>query len=289
MTNTPMIISHIVGGLGNQLFQYAIGRQLALLRKGDLFLDISGFASYRLREFCLPNLSLVYQMADEETIKWHQKRTSRLYPFRRLLTPMNRFTYLKEKSMAYDASVLLHKESVYLEGYWQSQNYFLGIRDRLLTECLPKKINDAAVHLRDQIKKTEGAVSVHVRRGDYVDNKKTHAYHGVCGPEYYKKAAETIRTNILNPHFFVFSDDTPWVRQNMQLPGNTTYIEGNRDYEDLFLMSLCRRHIIANSSFSWWGAWLNASPNKIVIAPKNYYANPRANTRDLLPEEWTKL
>ena len=134
------------------------------------------------------------------------------------------------------------------------------------------------------------AVSVHVRRGDYVNNKNANAFHGVCSPEYYRKAIELIAKRVDSPKYFVFSDDIEWVKEHIEIP-NAVFVSQKdiADHEELVLMSKCKHAIIANSSFSWWGAWLNANPNKLVIAPKQWVSDSRVNTVDAIPAEWVRI
>ena len=135
-------------------------------------------------------------------------------------------------------------------------------------------------------------MSIHVRRGDYVSDAITQEIHGLSPLEYYAAAIQHIAHVAVQPHFFVFSDDPSWVRQNLHIDYPTTYVEHNtadRNYEDLRLMSLCRHHIIANSTFSWWGAWLGSNRAKMVIAPKRWFNTPDKDTRDLIPRSWIQL
>ena len=136
------------------------------------------------------------------------------------------------------------------------------------------------------------AVSVHIRRGDYVSNPITRAYHGLCGPDYYSRAVEQISNTVDSPNFFVFSDDKAWAKENFDSGFQTTFVsinDDNQDYADLSLISMCRHHIIANSSFSWWGAWLCNDPGKIVIAPRDWFRGANHDTSDLLPDTWVQL
>jgi hypothetical protein len=133
------------------------------------------------------------------------------------------------------------------------------------------------------------AVSLHVRRGDYVSNPDSSRVHGLCGADYHQAAVRRIAEVVPQPHLFVFSDDPQWAAGNLHLDHPATIVTGNdtrRDYEDLHLMSLCKHHIVANSSFSWWGAWLDTNPDKIVIAPERWFAHEQHDTRDLLPPTW---
>ena len=135
------------------------------------------------------------------------------------------------------------------------------------------------------------AVSLHVRRGDYVSDPKTKAILGVCSLDYYRAAIAHIAERIESPAFFVFSDDIAWAKANLEIPFPCEYVDhnqGQQSYNDMHLMSLCKHHIIANSSFSWWGAWLNPRKDKIVIAPENWFAN-NEDAKDLIPPESVKL
>jgi hypothetical protein len=138
----------------------------------------------------------------------------------------------------------------------------------------------------------ESAVSIHVRRGDYVSDAGTNRFHGTCSVDYYHDAVDRISGFAPASHFFVFSDGIDWAKENLRLRQPVTYVDfndGEKNYEDLRLMSLCKHHIIANSSFSWWGAWLNPNPDKIVIAPKKWFNDPSINTDDLIPNSWLRL
>ena len=136
------------------------------------------------------------------------------------------------------------------------------------------------------------SVSIHVRRGDYLTNPVTFQTHGLCDIDYYKKAIDEILDLVDKPHFFIFSDDQSWAKSNIIFGAPTDYVMHNnslKNYEDLRLMSYCRHHIIANSSFSWWGAWLGNNPEKIVIAPKKWFNDPKIDTTDLIPDTWLRL
>jgi hypothetical protein len=199
---------------------------------------------------------------------------------------------LKENGFSFDPSMLEAKGNIYLEGYWQSEKYFVAIRDILLREFAFKYEQDAKSRdITKQIQKTE-SVSLHIRRGDYVHDPLTNQVHGLCSLEYYQKAVSYITQKIPNCHFYIFSDDHSWVSENFKLDYPFTLVDHNdasRNYEDLRLMSLCRHNIIANSSFSWWGAWLNTNHEKIVCAPKKWFNEPTLDTKDLIPESWVKI
>ena len=144
--------------------------------------------------------------------------------------------------------------------------------------------------LLEQITSDASSVSVHVRRGDYVSNKNAAKFHGLTGVDYYKAVVKEMAKRVKNPKLYIFSDDPEWCKQNLKFTQLTTYISHNTDgSEDMRLMKACKHNIIANSSFSWWGAWLNENPNKIVIAPKQWFSHSESNTKDVIPDSWQKL
>ena len=199
---------------------------------------------------------------------------------------------LREKQFSFDPSVIEVKGNIYTDGYWQSEKYFSEIRDLLLREFAFKYEQDAKNReIADKIKKTE-SISLHIRRGDYVRNSMTNQVHGLCSIDYYQEAVNYIVRKIPMCHFYIFSDDHAWVRENFTLDYPFTMVDHNdasRNYEDMRLMSLCHHNIIANSSFSWWGAWLNTNSDKIVCAPKKWFNDPTRNAKDLIPESWVKI
>ena len=155
---------------------------------------------------------------------------------------------------------------------------------------LKNEIHPKTQQYKQEIIATE-SVSLHVRHGDYVTNADTNSFHGVCSLDYYKNAVSKIKQEMPLP-FFIFSDDIIWAKENLDFIGNMTFIEYNGatpDHEEMYLMSLCQHNIIANSSFSWWGAWLNQNPNKIIIAPQNWFNDVSLDTKDLIPNEWIRL
>ena len=133
---------------------------------------------------------------------------------------------------------------------------------------------------------------MHIRRGDYVSNPTTNKLHGTCSLEYYHNAVDIIAAKVSNPHFFIFSDDHEWARNNFKIDYPLTFVAHNnagKNYEDMRLMSLCKHHIIANSSFSWWGAWLGSNPKKIVCAPRGWFKDKSLNTNDIIPSDWSRI
>ena len=289
-----MIATKLIGGLGNQMFQYAIGRTLAIRNNVELKLDITGFDTYKLQNYSLSTFNIKASLATEKELAWFKKyhfKQGRLW-FWYNRTIANRARYAWEKQFNFEPWILTLKDPVYLDGFWQSEHYFKEIEMSIRNEFSVKvPLAGRNKEIADLMHDTN-AVSLHVRRADYVTNPQTSTWHGACNLEYYEKAVSTIVASVENPHFFVFSDDMPWAKENIKLDYPITYVDHNdalTNYEDLRLMSLCKHNIVANSSFSWWGAWLNTNPNKIVVAPNRWFQTPKMDTRDLLPESWVRI
>ena len=292
-----MIVSHIIGGLGNQMFQYAAGRALSLKLGVFLKLDVDDFGGYGLHQgFELDRLfagkiELASEADKQAVLGWQESRLIRRIVKKPALTFIRHKNYVVEPSFTYWDGINNLKDNIYLDGYWQSEKYFYEFASTIRADFAFKlPISDQNIEIVSRISKVN-AVSLHVRRGDYVSNKKTNTMHGVCSLDYYRDAIKHVLKRIESPVFFVFSDDIAWVRNNLSMDAETVFVNhnaGKESYNDMRLMSLCQHHIIANSSFSWWGAWLNSSENKIVIAPKKWFVN-QSNIVDLFPSNWVTL
>jgi Glycosyl transferase family 11 len=300
-----MIIVKLIGGLGNQMFQYAIGRHLSERLSTLLKLDLSEFETDKFRRYSLHYFNIRQYIATETEIQAVKepvmKRSEQVVAkilwqlgFSQIANKMQPTGNIinEKEECKFAPEVLSNSGNLYLQGFWQSELYFVDIRKILLREFTIKHLQSSyCSEIEAEITST-ASVSLHVRRGDYARNPKTNEYHGLCSLEYYQRAVEKILTILPNPHFFVFSDDLLWVKQEfkfdipMTLVGDTSNTE---DYEELWLMSRCQHQIIANSSFSWWGAWLNPNPNKIVCAPYRWFNSAPIDPRDLIPETWIKL
>lgn len=290
-----MIITRLMGGLGNQMFQYAIGRRIALLCNTALHLDISWLskeiANQTKREYALSVFNLNIPIATSEELQ----KFNRVYqnPFKRIAQKIVPFFFpfitKTEKSYKFNETVLHSSDNTMLIGYWQTEKYFLAIKNILIKDFkFPGERNDNKQKILDIIKKRQ-SVSVHVRRGDYFNNNQVNEIHGNCGLEYYLTALDIIKGKIQNPQIFIFSDDLDWVKENMDFGERVIYVEGLEAGDDMFLMTQCNHNIIANSSFSWWGAWLNPNPGKVVIAPLKWFNTNVKNAEDIIPESWVKL
>ena len=277
---SDMITVQLNGGLGNQMFQYSAGRAVSLQHNVPLALDITYCKRNQARPYKLCNFKVAGEVVEESPL---------IIKLKSILNPQSLF---KEQSFYYDPSILDCHDDVYLQGYWQSEKYFRGI-EKIIREdlTLSEEPDYRNQQMIDKIRNCE-AVSLHIRRGDYVSNPETTAYHGICSEEYYRGAVSKLENYVKNPHFFVFSDDPSWVKEILDIRHSTTIVDFNgseKDYEDMRLMSLCKHHIIANSSFSWWGAWLSNNPQKIVVAPKQWFNKPDIKTQDLIPGTWFRL
>jgi Glycosyl transferase family 11 len=288
-----MIIVRLCGGLGNQLFQYAAGRRLASVRSAELVLDLGWYtrtpSSDTPRVYELGYYPIKARLTTPTEALWSRLHEGRL--LRRLPILPRRWRHWSEKTFEFDARVLDLPDNTYLDGYWQSHRYFEEIADSIRTELSPIKNFGTQDEKVASLIAAGNAVSVHVRRGDYVNHQAALQNHGLCSIEYYKAAVAKVLLHVDQPHFFVFSDDPVWTRENLPLPGLATFVDHNGPataFQDLRLMSLCDHQITANSSFSWWGAWLNSRPNKIVVTPQQWFADQR-NTQSLRPDNWIRL
>ncbi len=291
-----------MAGLGNQMSQYAAGRQAAIRNKTDLKLDLSWYddpGPDTKREYLLKYFNISAQIASEAEIKklkgirgsFWEKVVATRFPS---LLKVGRSYLLENTTGAYDRKFLEVRDNTYLEGWWQCEKYFKEIGETIRKELTIKTKPNAAN--AKMLKEIGGSVSVslHIRRGDYVSNKNYTKFHGVCGLDYYRRAVSYLSKRVKSPVFFVFSDDPEWVKKNLKLKYPTVCVAhnlGKNDYEDIRLMSNCRHNIVANSSFSWWGAWLNPNPQKIIIAPKRWYADPgvKKKDREIVPKSWIRL
>jgi hypothetical protein len=295
------IITRIFGGLGNQMFQYAMGRALAYRNNAKLLLDISFFARSQLRRFALDSFS-----SDAEIASGQILRRYRLQNACDLLSVVNLFRrpstesipFFRERFFHFDPVAYQLSAPVCIEGYWQSARYFEDCAPAIRQEFKPKQelsLSDARLA---EIMTATPTVSLHVRRGDYVTNPRTNATHGLCSLDYYARAMEYITERVDDVRLFVFSDDLEWTQRHLSsapLKSSfppTTFVEANPasgEFRDMHLMSCCKHHIIANSSYSWWGAWLNPSPDEIIVCPQQWFRDPSKDTRDLTHEEWIQL
>jgi len=291
-----MIIVKIIGGLGNQLFQYAFGRYIAQKNGTDLKIDILGFKEYKLHKYSLRHFNIQELIASQDEVAAIAGRKQNIWE-RAIMQVLNKppkfpQTYIEEKHFHFDPDIMNLPDDVYLDGYWQSEKCFAGIEPVIRQEFTIKTPQTGKdKELAERMASCE-SVSLHIRRGDYVSNSNTNRMHGTCKLEYYYHSVEVLTQAVKSPHFFIFSDDPDWASNNLSLPYPTILVTHNgidKNYEDLRLMSQCKHHIIANSTFSWWGAWLNPNKEKTVIAPKKWFRDKAKSTKDLIPDSWIRI
>lgn len=292
-----MIVSHLIGGLGNQMFQYASGKSRASTLGAELSLHVTDFAGYGLHQgYELERVfNSPFQIISDDELRsflgWRSHRLCRRVLRHRYFSALRGTQFVVEPSMQYWPDILNVRDNSYLVGYWQSEKYFSDIQSVIRSDFVFKEnLSARNAEMAEKINRCN-AVSLHVRRGDYVSNSKTNATHGLCSIDYYNAAMSYMTERVESPVFFVFSDDIAWVKKNFNIGFSCEYVDynkGSESYNDMRLMSMCKYHIIANSSFSWWGAWLNPSTEKIVVAPEKWFANGSLN-EDLLPESWVRL
>jgi len=293
-----MVISKLIGGLGNQMFQYGAGRALSLMTDQILLLDVAGFKKYKLHQGFEINRVFkanVREATDEDVrnvLGWRAGMKTRKL-FNRLKIPILSGSSLAiEPHFNYWHELLNQRvESRYLMGYWQSEKYFKEYETQIRSDfTFSNQLEGFNFELASRLNECQ-SVSLHVRRGDYVTHKATSKILNLCSIEYYNHAISYISKMIPSAIFFIFSDEPEWVYKNLTLPFNREIIcnnHGKYSYIDMQLMSLCKHHIISNSTFAWWGAWLNPSKSKVVIAPKKWFMDGRDDS-DLLPAEWIRI
>jgi len=297
-----MIIVQLLGGIGNQMFQYAMARRLAYKRNVELKLDISIYKSYpqkcTIRTYDLACFNIQEKFATRMEIEKLDMSQSRginriKYKILKLVNKgkINR-TVLKEENNYFNPDVLNAGNNLYIKGYWQSEKYFADIKGIIQSDFTIKYTLEGKNKESAKIIDDTTSVSLHIRRGDYISDRKTNQFHGICSLDYYKTGINILIDKFGKLNLFVFSDDIDWVKENLKTDLPTAYIDHNthgKHYEDMRLMSLCKHNIIANSSFSWWGAWLNRNPDKVVIAPIKWFNNLSANSNDIIPENWVRI
>ena len=273
-----MIIVQLLGGLGNQLFQYAMAKSLALEKKQQFSIDISSFKYYKLHHYALDHFNI-----EKKVYKKPNRYVKKMIGF------FKKTTYYKEKDFYFNASIFdINESNIYLEGYFQSEKYFVKYEKEIRKDFeIISPLKKQTQEILQYIEKVN-AVSLHIRRGDYLQHK----IHNTNKTDYYKTAMVVMESKVDNPVYFIFSDDMPWAKENFKTNCETIFVDCNdalTNFEDLKLMSACKHNIIANSSFSWWGAWLNTNKQKIVIAPQLWYNDNTINTNDVIPESWIKI
>ncbi|MBI4978306.1 MAG: alpha-1,2-fucosyltransferase [Spirochaetes bacterium] len=289
----------MIGGLGNQLFQYALGRRLSLQNNVPLKIDYTGYSRYKLHSYQIDRFCIQGDAArscDIVTTRFGRPWDIPAVAMHMLHLRDDKEYYkrcwVKERILGFDENVLSVGKNAYLWGYWQSEKYFDDIANILRNELVLKNPPEGQnKEVLNQIDACE-AVSVHIRRGDYVAMGEMKKIHDVCTIDYYMAAIKRSLELCTCPHFYIFSNDMPWVQQNLHINAPITFVQHNdskHGFEDLRLMSACKHHIIANSTFSWWGAWLSKYAEKIVIAPNQWANVSQYVPSDIIPEKWIRI
>ena len=281
------------GGLGNQMFQYAF------------YLMIKQINPKTICDFSLIKNGLDYNGFELEKVFNLREHTSKASYF--LAKICSYLSFHKRQKLLSNIGITLVEDSapstympqiidlclkpftVYL-GYWQTEKYFKQHTD-IIKQAFSFNLNLLSLQTKEcamEIQK-KNSISIHIRRGDYLHPKFNHLYGNICTIEYYKEAITILQQKYANLHFYIFSDDISWVKENLPIVPST-YIDWNKkedSWQDMYLMSQCKHNIIANSSFSWWGAWLNNNPNKTVICPSRFMNLNQQS--DIVPEDWIQI
>lgn len=288
-----MVIIHLKGGLGNQMFQYAFGRAYGLKHDVEVKYDVFGYGTQNLRAYSLAHFNIKENIANADEVQTIKNPYGIISKAIRFF----RFKILREFNLDYSSKIFnSRRDNHYFTGFFQSEKYFFEIKNIILCEFtliepLKQETLEVLAKIEEVVESGLVPVSLHIRRGDYVSNAKTNMVHGVCDLEYYDRAIETITNGYPEASFFVFSDDIEWARANLHSSYPMLFVS-NRDipdFEELHLMSVCKHHIIANSSFGWWGAWLDKNEDKIVIAPKRWTNEFPDNHPNIIPSSWIRL
>lgn len=301
-----MIIVKLMGGLGNQIFQYAFGQAIEAKIHKKITYDCLWFKEKPSRRLGIFDLGIsvkskrsnsiylalnkiaIYCSAHSKFIRRYNLPKKIEY----LNTIKNNFFYQIVNEKDFSKTEIKKRKNYFFVGYWQNPSYFENVREIILKNInFPKLQNANDLNLQNQIHYTE-SVAIHVRRGDYVENKNNNEFFGTCSIEYYKKAIDFILSKIPNAKFFIFTDDPDYAKLNFNFLSETILVSDNQrsEIDELNLMHLCKHFIIANSTFSWWGAWLSRNLNKIVITPKQWYKNSEANEKcKIIPKDWMKI
>jgi hypothetical protein len=289
-----MIIVRLAGGMGNQMFQYAIGRKLSVMNNTTLGLDIHDLLDktprpgFTFRDYDLDLFSIQAEIIPQSKLSWRQRSWGKSV----FLNKIRRALFVghgKEKGFTFNPRILELGPDVYLDGYFQSHKYFESIasiirKDFTLKNPLPENIRTLKIEIESR-----NSVCIHVRRGDYVGN----SFHETVSKDYYDKAISLLSEKTKIEHVYVFSEDISWCRENLSFAQPTTFVgdeyAGERASGHFALMQACSHFIIPNSSFSWWAAWLAENSGKIVIAPKKWFGDESIDTSHRIPDEWIRI
>jgi hypothetical protein len=288
-----MILSRIYGGMGNQMFQYAYGRMLAHKHQTvfKIYFDDCGYGwAEHSKHLALTHFNIHAQKATEKDRAEFicDSKNLMIRAFHKLKREVKGLHYIGDGARVHDHhwDALNAPDNSFTDGFWQSEIYFESIAAIIKQDfSIKEPLSDHAKMIEQHIKKSN-AVSIHVRRGDYL--KQTNVYH-ICDVAYYKRALDIVKKKIYNPVVFVFSNDATWVKKELKLDVPMMVVEDTQAHEDMHLMSCCRHNIASNSTFGWWGAWLNDNPDKIVILPERWLADAAIDTSHYTAAGWLRV
>lgn len=295
-----MIIAQLNGGLGNQMFQYATAKAVSLKQNTELFLDIDMLAEkdtvigdFFSRSFKLNIFNIRAKFADKDLLKNFKlgvNNSMKISLGRFFKSDL--FIYYKRENRLFDPKIFGLSSNLYLAGHWITEKYFEQYRFNLLEDFTFR--NSATGKNLEILTKilSLNSICVHIRRSDYISNKNASSHFAHLTQKYYRDAINLITNRTKDPTFFFFSDDMPWVKQEFSYLKNAIFCDQNdieNGHEDLRLMINCKNFIIANSTFSWWGAWLSEYNNKIVIAPKKWFRDDQKNKNEIIPTNWIRI
>lgn len=275
------VVVKLMGGLGNQMFQYAIGKKISLEYDKELILD----KTFLLRR----DLDITYRDFDLDIFNINNKIVENFVvtnDYKVLDEPFN------APNMTNSIKNINTNENIYVSGFFQKEYYFKDIRTQILQDFNISIQDDNIKKLESDIL-SSNSICINVRRGDYVTNQNTNNFHGFHGVEYINKSISEITKKIKNPMFYIFSDDIDWCVNNLKIDYPHFFVDhtykGNKFSSYLKLMSSCKNFIIPNSTFAWWATWLNQNEEKIVYVPNNWFNVNYMNTDGLIPPNWNKL
>jgi hypothetical protein len=291
-----LIVVKLFGGLGNQMFQYACGRGAALRAGTELAVDTSWFMTQSVRRCALAELPIQATVLSAEEaggVPAAWTGSGRLLRLRlgAAARADGRRLLVERTPGVFDERALRAADGTTLVGYWQSERYFSFAADQIRSELTSAgALSAQAAAVADEIRSAAG-VAVHIRRGDYTSDSASEPTHGTCPPEYYRGAMSMLDESLVRPSYFAFSDDPDWVRETLPHPRlrvvSTQDAAWGGAETDMRLMSMCRAHVISNSTFGWWGAWLSGAGT--VIAPSRWFADPALRSDDIVPRSWLRL
>lgn len=293
-----MIYIRIWGGLGNQMFQFAAAANLAKIHKTRVGICLDRYKAHNNTDltkrvfeldsvFCIDN----YELVDSSRFSFISSDKRNLLD--KIKYKLLNASFFFETSPPYNSAILKLSKETYIEGYFQTEQYFKEFESSVLANFKFKKKPSQRTSEMLELAKNKNAIAVHVRRGDYLSNKKNLSTHGVCSTEYYQRAIEKF-SDLDNVLFVVLSDEPEWAKENLVFGQSVVFVDWNQaadSWQDMLIMSACKHAIIANSSFSWWGAKLIQYPQKRIVAPAIWYANSEIQnqTQDLIPTSWIKI